>query len=259
MTLKNNNMDNHNVINALHMWANDTFDYMCWKNFGYELNCTDEIETRERLLRSLHFEDDNYSSEVYRFFEYMCGDDDFVKRAMKHEPFKKWLKDSDPNLYDKIYVNDVIVLDDLKDIPQFNDLKDIPQLDKEITRIKKALIDDDSESVIGYTKDLLEKIFKIILDDHNVNYNNDNVQTLYKKTCSVLKLDLDDDYNNSFKKIFGGCSTIVNEICYLRNKFGIGHGNPKSISLPRGYQILFINSAATICTFLIDNWQKNKH
>ena len=244
-------MVNHDVVNALQQWACDTFDYPCWKKFGSEFDCLDVIESNDRLLKSLSYNDDDYSDKVYQFFEYMCTDSYFVKRVMKHEPFKKWLEEVDLNLYNKIYANVTIVLDDLKNMPQ---------LDKEITRIKKALIDDDSESVIGHTKDLLEKIFKIILDDYSKDYNNnDNMQTLYKKTCEVLKLDFDGDYNNSFKKIFGGCSTIVNEICSLRNKLGIGHGSPKSIPISRGYQMLFINSAATICTFLIDNWQKNKY
>ena len=244
-------MVNYDIVNAFHQWTCDAFEYPDWKKFGSEFECIDYIESSENLVRSMRDKDEYYSSLVYQFFEHMCTDSDFVKRVMNHEPFEKWLKEVDLNLYNKIYENVSIVIDDLKNMPQ---------LDKEITRIKKALIDDDSESVIGHTKDLLEKIFKIILDDYKVGYKNrDNVQTLYRKTCDVLKLDLNDDYNNSFKKILGSCSTIVNEICSLRNKFGTGHGNPKSISISQGHQMLFINSAATICTFLIDNWQKNKH
>ena len=243
-------MVNHDIVSALHQWTCDAFDYVDWKKFGTEFDCIDDIESDENFERSMHNKDEYYSNRVYQFFEYICTDSDFVKRVMNHEPFVKWLKEVDLNLYNKIYENVSIVIDDLKNMPQ---------LDKEITRIKKALIDDDSEPVIGHTKDLLEKIFKMILDDYSEEYNNsDNMPTLYKKTCHVLKLDLNDNYNNSFKKILGSCSTIVNEICSLRNKFGTGHGNPKSISISRGHQMLFINSAATICTFLIYNWKKNK-
>lgn len=136
----------------------------------------------------------------------------------------------------------------------------------------KHQMETDSAASIGTSKDLLESVMKMILDECEVQYINDNgksvdIPLLWKKVETVLRLDPkgmnDSKSGKSAKKILSSISQIVLGMNELRNHFGTGHGkNGKFKQLPVRYGNLTASLTITVVGFLVDTMEeriKNKN
>ena len=127
---------------------------------------------------------------------------------------------------------------------------------------KKALdrCDKDPEGAITAARTLLEGTCKYILDENNIDYDNDNLPTLYKKTAETLNLSPSQHTEKAFKAILSGCHTIVQNFSEIRNKLGDAHGQGKKQVRPAPrHALLVVNLAGTTASFLLETWDNNKN
>lgn len=123
-------------------------------------------------------------------------------------------------------------------------------------------VESNPASVIGQTKDLLEAVYKRILEHYDVHYENkSNMTKLLSQVNEVLELvPNDQDKSSSIgkisAKILGNFDQVANGMNELRNQFGRGHGRGKtqigSMIVPRRYADLAVGSASVLINFLTE-------
>lgn len=115
----------------------------------------------------------------------------------------------------------------------------------------------DPEGAITASRTLVETVCKHILDDLNVAYDrNMDMSELYKLTSKELNLAPDQHGEQIFKQILKGCSSVVNGLGTLRNRFGDAHGTGKKPPKPSDrHALLAVNLAGSMSVFLIQTWQ----
>lgn len=139
-------------------------------------------------------------------------------------------------------------------------LTDPAVLQEHLTRIRAGLVADPA-AAISSCKNLLESLFKIILDRGGVSYSgNDDVPRLYRKVAELLVLNAEAvpesaRASQTSQQILRTLVTTVNSLAELRNELGIGHGqSSRSAALAR-HARLALNATVTIAEFVLDTWQ----
>ncbi|KRE52940.1 hypothetical protein ASG92_25050 [Arthrobacter sp. Soil736] len=142
-------------------------------------------------------------------------------------------------------------------------LTDSGVLHEHLGRIKKS-IGKDPASAIASSKELLESLFKLILDQEGVQYPaKDDVPDLYKKVGEALKINAESvkgsgKASQTIQKIFRTLTTTVQAIAELRNEIGTGHGRTTASIATEAHARLALNSTVTIAEFLLDTLARRK-
>ena len=133
-------------------------------------------------------------------------------------------------------------------------------LEEHLTRIRAGLVEDPA-AAISSCKNLLESLFKMILDTSQVRYDrNDDVNQLYRKVAELLALNAEAvpesaRASQTAQQILRTLVTTVNSLAALRNELGIAHGqSARSVALAR-HARLALNGTVTIAEFVLDTWQ----
>jgi hypothetical protein len=116
---------------------------------------------------------------------------------------------------------------------------------------------DDPEGAITSAKTFLESVCKHILDDMGVSYTqNHDLPKLYRLTSEQLNLAPDQHTEEIFKRILGGCQSVVEGLGAVRNKLGDAHGKGRQLVKPAPrHAELAVNLAGSMATFLIRTWE----
>jgi hypothetical protein len=81
---------------------------------------------------------------------------------------------------------------------------------------------------------LLETVCKRVLDETETEYDDkDDLPALYKAVATKLNIAPSHYTEETFKRILGGATSIVEGIGSLRNKIGDAHGHGKKAVRPR--------------------------
>ena len=118
---------------------------------------------------------------------------------------------------------------------------------------------EDPEGAITLSRTLLEDLFKYILDEQNVEYNNKNIDmhVLYKEVAMILNFSPNQHQESVFKQILGGMSSIVTGLSELRNKLGDAHGRAsKNVKPSQRHGELAVNLAGTMTMFIFRTYRE---
>jgi hypothetical protein len=121
-------------------------------------------------------------------------------------------------------------------------------------------ITTDPAGAIASAKELVETMYKLILDKRGVEYGNDELPKLYRKVAAELSLNKEsvpDSVKGSeaAHKVLGALSTAVFGLAELRNQIGRGHGRTTASPALERHARLAFNSAVTLTEFLYDTLQ----
>jgi hypothetical protein len=149
------------------------------------------------------------------------------------------------------------------DLPEYQRLRD-PQVFHEHLRRIDAGLKGDPAAAIASSKELVESVCKVVLDDYGVAYKpKDDLLDLYKAAAKALKLDAESVPSNKqgSEAAQGACRTLattVQRLAELRNELGLGHGrNRASQALERHARLAF-NSATAVAEFMLDTWHERR-
>ncbi len=120
--------------------------------------------------------------------------------------------------------------------------------------------DTDPKGAITAARSLLESTCKHILDEVSVDYGNaPTLPSLYGKVAEALNLAPSQYDEDVFKRLLGGCQTVVENIGTLRNRLGDTHGEGKTgVSPLVRHSALAVNLAGTMASFLFETWEAGK-
>jgi len=114
----------------------------------------------------------------------------------------------------------------------------------------------DPEGAITAARTLLETTCKAILDQQAAAYDHEaDLPKLYAATATTLNLAPDQHHEEVFKRILGGCQSVVNGLGTLRNKLSDAHGKSAGQSRPAArHAALAVNLAGSMATFLVESF-----
>lgn len=120
--------------------------------------------------------------------------------------------------------------------------------------------DQDPEGAITASKTMLETTLKYILDELGETYkDSDDLPDLYKQVSKKLKLSPAEQQEQMFKQILQGMTTVICGYSAIRNKLGDAHGHGIRYLPPEKRHVdLAINLSGSMCTFLIETFEKNR-
>jgi hypothetical protein len=116
----------------------------------------------------------------------------------------------------------------------------------------------DPEGAITLARTLLEAVCKHIIDGSAASYNEkDELPRLYRVAAECLNLAPDQHTEDIFKRILGGCQTIVEGLGAIRNKLSDAHGRgPKPARATGRHAALAVNLAGAMAMFLVETWRE---
>lgn len=115
----------------------------------------------------------------------------------------------------------------------------------------------DPEGAITMARTLLEAVCKLILDDADTAYGDSpDINKLYGLAAEQLNLAPSQHSEKDFKRILGGCSSVIEGLGGLRNRLGDSHGKGASWVKPAPrHAELAVNLAGAMATFLLTTWE----
>lgn len=118
----------------------------------------------------------------------------------------------------------------------------------------------DTDGAITAARALLESVCKHILDDCGDVYDDGaDLPKLYRLVAERLNLSPSQHTHEIYKRILGGCTSVVEGLGALRNKEGDAHGKGKAAVKPAArHADLAVNLAGTMATFLTQTWEVRK-
>lgn len=157
------------------------------------------------------------------------------------KPFKAFLE------------SDGHVLDD--DLTKTNEKFDCEYINE---KWKSAIenIESDPERVITLARTILESTCKHILSELNEDTVSHDLPKLYKIVAEKLNLAPSMHHEEIFKRILGGCHSVVEGIGTLRNNLSDAHGTTKKVYkvMPR-HAKLAISLSASMSIFLLETFE----
>jgi hypothetical protein len=138
-------------------------------------------------------------------------------------------------------------------------LTDPVVLEEHLVRIRDSL-GSDPAAAISSSKNLVESLFRIILDSSDVAYGRrDDIPQLDRHVADLLELKADSvpqsaKGSESAQQILRTLVTTIQSLAELRNELGIGHGqSTRSVALAR-HARLALNATVTVAEFVLDTW-----
>jgi hypothetical protein len=118
----------------------------------------------------------------------------------------------------------------------------------------------DPDGAITSARTLLETVCKRVLDQTETEYDDrDDLPALYKAVAMTLNVAPSQHTEETFKRILGGATSVVEGLGSLRNKIGDAHGHGKRPVRPSArHAQLAVNLAGTVATFIVETWNERK-
>ncbi|ELJ5489833.1 abortive infection family protein [Staphylococcus pseudintermedius] len=129
-------------------------------------------------------------------------------------------------------------------------------------RLKDNLEDENYDTVITQSRTLLEEVYIHILEYSNKDYNSakGNLQKLNSMVKTELKMKNNRDYDKRINELLSGLNKINDAIGKMRNENSDSHGvGSKRININRREAKLVMNSAITICDYILEIFEDNKN
>lgn len=127
---------------------------------------------------------------------------------------------------------------------------------------KKAIerCESDPQGAITAARTLLESLCKHMLEACRYSYDEKaDLPKLYSVLAKELKIAPSLQSEQSFKRIFGGCQSIIQGIGELRNELSDAHGKGRANEAPAPYHAAFaVNLAGAVAMFLLQTWEADQ-
>jgi len=127
---------------------------------------------------------------------------------------------------------------------------------------RKALArrEEDPDGAITVARTLLEEVCRLVLDQENEQYDEKaDLPKLYGLVTKKLKLAPSQHTEDTFKRILGGCHSIVEGLGALRSKVGDAHAKGKvgAQAAPR-HAAFAVNVAGATANFILETYEARK-
>lgn len=147
----------------------------------------------------------------------------------------------------------------------FSDLNNDAYLDELLMELANR-VETNPATVIGQSKDLLEAVYKRILEHYEIPFKEKaDMNKLLSQVNEALgllpnKQDKETEIGAISAKILGSLNQVAGGLNELRNQFGRGHGRGSTqagaIHVPTRYANLAVSTTSVLITFLLQTVKK---
>lgn len=144
-------------------------------------------------------------------------------------------------------------------LEHFTRLRDPGVLSSHLRRIAGGL-QDDPPAAIASSKELVESVCKVILEDYGVAYDRrDEILDLYKKAATALNLNAEavpDSIPGSraSQRALRSLVATIQSLAELRNELGLGHGRAEESPALQRHARLTFHATRAVTEFLLETW-----
>lgn len=116
---------------------------------------------------------------------------------------------------------------------------------------------NDPEGAITLSRTLLESVCRYIIEDiEKEDVGNLDLPKLYARVSQHLNIAPNQHSEKLFKRILGGCTSVVEGLGALRNELSDAHGQGKRQVKPAPrHAELAVNLAGAMATFLVATYE----
>lgn len=129
-------------------------------------------------------------------------------------------------------------------------------IEEHLLKTENKLKDKDFSGAITNAKSLVEQVIRDLSNKLEVDFIDNDLGRSFKNVQSKMNMNPKDYEHNGFKQILTGLISIVSGIAEVRNKTSDSHSRIYNPS--EHHAILVVNSARTICSFLVDSYKYQK-
>ncbi|HHW40228.1 MAG TPA: abortive infection family protein [Syntrophomonadaceae bacterium] len=250
------NPDRNKVVLALKRAVEATFDREKWMELGYLTDSIGIIEMHPRLLRSLHWGDQDYGACILEVLPKILGDNlENLRIVEEFVGLEDWLRRNNPQLCAELYGGTPVTFEEIEEIGK---IRNVYELNQNVARIRRSLPDDPALAV-GSAKELLESVMKTILAEEGVELSNEEIPELLKMCRKFLGLDpktaTAGPEGEILRRILNSLGQIVVGVAEVRNLVGTGHGRSRGPQIDVVHARLVVNAATTIATYFLELWE----
>jgi len=148
-------------------------------------------------------------------------------------------------------------------LPEYQRLRDPKVFEEHLRRIDAGLASDPA-AAIASSKEMVESVCKIVLDDYDITYARSiDLLDLYKETAKVLRLNAEAvpgsaKGSQAAQGALRALVTTAQRLAELRNELGLGHGRNRSSQALTRHARLAFNTASAVSEFLLDTWHERR-
>ena len=241
-----------------------------------------QIDSHDRLLRSLRFGDDDYDGHALDFAPKVLGyatepwtftsDERSLRERFPNLDLvtefldlPAWLAVNEPQLFGRLFTtgHGDSTLPDGTVISAAEAAAvrlEIDEMRRQVERIRRDYA-ADPEAAIGQAKELIETACKSILDETGDSTGPDDMPALIKRVLVHLGLDpaqgtdsTDPVAARAAKRVLGGVSSVLNGAAELRNARGTGHGRSGSLLVDAALARMVVGAVLPVIIYLIEVW-----
>ena len=247
------NADLGKAVLAIKRCVVETFGYPEWQELGYLTDSDELIAGHSRLLRSLHFGDEDYDGNVLEVLtQIIDGDLGQLQIVEDFVGLDEWLEESDPELHSEIYdTGEAFALTDFEGVAS---QADIAEFNRHVERIRNGM-QNDPEQALGSAKELLETVLKAIIGLEGQRRGGEDIHALLRSALQELELDVRQrsfSGGETIRRTLSNLTQIVVGVAEVRNLYGTGHGRYRSRELEIAHVRLMVNAATTVAAFLLE-------
>lgn len=250
--------DRGRLIIALKEAICATFGPSEWKELAYLTGTEEYVRGHSRLLRSLHWGDEDYPSHVLDAVEHiLIVDPGNLAIVLDYGEVGAWLKENAPNAHRLVSGLEPAGLDGAERAAREGG-GDF-DVEAEIRRIRES-VDDDPALALGSTKDLLESVCKTVLGIHGA-IAADDLPKLFRRVQDELdvhpgKVDDRMEGAEQMRRFMGSMSATVTSVAELRNSYGTGHGRSRSPALEPEATRLAVSAGTAVAAYVMERYRK---
>ena len=117
--------------------------------------------------------------------------------------------------------------------------------------------DRDPEGAITAARSLLEAVCKHVLHEAGQPCGESwDLPRLYRATAESLNLAPSQHSEDAFKRILGGCTSVVEGLGTLRNRLSDSHGpGPATVRPAPRHALLSVNLAGAMSLYIVQTWR----
>jgi hypothetical protein len=137
--------------------------------------------------------------------------------------------------------------------------RDLGALEKEVERALANVVSDPEAGVTAACS-MIESLCKIYIHDESLpTPSKETIKDLWRTVAAHLGFDPSAVEDDDVKRVLSGMSSVVDGIGSFRTHAGSAHGRGRgAYRVEPRHARLAIHSAHTLCTFVIETWDKRK-
>ncbi|MFI9579953.1 abortive infection family protein [Staphylococcus capitis] len=157
------------------------------------------------------------------------------------------------------------VIEIVEDVQAINDIDSHISLEyvrKFPFRLKDNLDSGNYDTVITQSRTLIEEVYIHILEYSDEDYKSakGNLKRLNSMVKDYLNMKTDKEYDKRINQLLSGLNKINDAIGDMRNENSDSHGvGSKRIQVNRREALLIMNSAITLCDYVLDVFEDKKN